>query len=77
MSTLSYQLDGLEGGKSYRFTSYHRLWWNNEMPIKITITYTLNGESAHNTLIILHCFFYIFTYTNGLALFIIHSSKNL
>ncbi|MGG1513914.1 S-layer homology domain-containing protein [Paenibacillus oryzisoli] len=46
LSTLSYQLDGLEGGKSYRFTSYHRLWWSNEMPIKITITYTLNGETV-------------------------------
>lgn len=45
LSTLSYQLDGLEGGKSYRFTSYHRLWWGNEMPVKIAITYTLNGET--------------------------------
>ena len=24
LSTLTYRLDGLEGGKSYRFTSYHR-----------------------------------------------------
>jgi hypothetical protein len=46
LSTLTYQLDGLEGGKSYRFTSYHRLWWDNanEMPIKISIAYMLNDK---------------------------------
>ncbi|WP_055107662.1 immunoglobulin-like domain-containing protein [Paenibacillus ihumii] len=54
LSTLSYQLDGLEGGKSYRFTSYHRLWWNNEMPIKIAIAYTLNGETVTHIVNRLH-----------------------
>ena len=49
LSTLAYRLDGLEGGKSYRFTSYHRLWWNNEMPMKIALSYLLNGERiTHN-----------------------------
>src|SRR5690606_27267681 len=49
LSTLTYQLDDLEGGKSYRFTSYHRLWWGNEMPFKIAISYLLNGELiTHN-----------------------------
>jgi len=45
-STLAYRLDGLEGGKSYRFISYHRLWWNNEMPFKIEIRYDLDGRTV-------------------------------
>jgi hypothetical protein len=54
LSTLSYRLDGLEGGKSYRFTSYHRLWWGNEMPIKISIDYNLNGQKVSQLVNRLH-----------------------
>ncbi|SDD03915.1 Ig-like domain (group 4) [Paenibacillus sp. UNCCL117] len=54
LSTLSYRLDGLEGGKTYRFTSYHRLWWGNEMPIKIAVTYALNGETVTRVVNRLH-----------------------
>jgi len=54
LSILSYRLDGLEGGKSYRFTSYHRLWWNNEMPFKIEIVYDLNGETVSHLVNRLH-----------------------
>jgi len=54
LSTLSYKLDGLEGGKSYRFSSYHRLWWSNEMPIKITIDYMLGGKKVSQIVQRLH-----------------------
>jgi hypothetical protein len=54
LSTLSYKLDGLEGGKSYRFTSYHRLWWSNEMPIKISISYNLDGKKVSKIVNRLH-----------------------
>ncbi|OUS71122.1 hypothetical protein B1748_27310 [Paenibacillus sp. MY03] len=54
LSTLSYKLDGLEGGKSYRFTSYHRLWWSNEMPIKISISYNLDGKKVSKVVNRLH-----------------------
>jgi hypothetical protein len=54
LSTLSYKLDGLEGGKSYRFSSYHRLWWSNEMPIKITIDYMLDGKKVSKIVNRLH-----------------------
>ncbi len=46
LSTLTYRLGGLEGGKSYRFTSYHRLWWDNEMPLKIAVEYSQNGKTV-------------------------------
>ncbi|GBF71863.1 hypothetical protein PA598K_00076 [Paenibacillus sp. 598K] len=54
LSTLSYKLDGLEGGKSYRFSSYHRLWWSNEMPIKIAIDYMLGGKKVSHIVNRLH-----------------------
>lgn len=54
LSTLSYKLDGLEGGKSYRFTSYHRLWWSNEMPIKISLDYNLDGKKVSKVVNRLH-----------------------
>ncbi|MDF2938566.1 MAG: S-layer domain protein, partial [Paenibacillaceae bacterium] len=54
LSTLTYRLAGLEGGKSYRFTSYHRLWWDNEMPLKIAVQYTLNGKTVSQLVNRLH-----------------------
>ncbi|RAV05097.1 S-layer homology domain-containing protein [Paenibacillus sp. YN15] len=54
LSTLTYRLEGLEGGKSYRFTSYHRLWWDNEMPLKIAIEYNLNGKTVSQLVNRLH-----------------------
>ncbi|MFM9331498.1 immunoglobulin-like domain-containing protein [Paenibacillus mesotrionivorans] len=54
LSTLTYRLGGLEGGKSYRFTSYHRLWWDNEMPLKIAVEYSLNGKTVSQLVNRLH-----------------------